>query len=1321
MKSRFTRPLRAGLLPFIIGIEVLQISIQAADPFAEGVRPTDPLTPSEQQKTFKLPPGFEIQLVAAEPDINKPMNMAFDALGRLWVTTSIEYPWAAPTNRPGRDRLMIFEDFGADGRARKVTQFADGLNIPIGIYPFRSRSSVGRDSVEPNSPERGKSQGSRGLSPHPRETWKAIVWSIPNIWLMEDTDGDGKADKREVLYGPFDHTRDTHGNQASFRRGFDGWLYATHGFNNDSHVKGRDGNEVHLNSGNTYRMRLDGSRIEHHTHGQVNPYGLAWDPSGNLYSSDCHSAPIYQLLTGGYYPSFGKPHDGLGFAPTMMEHAHGSTAIDGIVYYADNLWPEEFRDNIFIGNVMTSRVNRDRLTFNGSTPKANELDDFVKCDDPWFRPVDNQLGPDGAFYIADFYNRIIGHYEVPLTHPGRDRERGRIWRVVYKGAADVSSAGSAGKMPAARLRPAALPDDLGGLIRELGSPNLTRRMLAMNEISDRFGLNAIKPLQEAVGRLRGTSSAKDATSPAYLHVQALWLLHRLDGLGEGQVRYAASRANSLLRIHAMRILTERGLPGRSSSRKPGASGNSNTTTDADAAAGRMPALRKQLVAALNDSDALVQRCAAEALGSWTTFDNLRPLLDLRHRVQRAAGILPAQSASGTLAAHSADTHLLYVVRKSIRDHLNHDDIFREVLSKNWRDADLAAFADVAVAVKSPLAGTFLLRQLERDKVNRETATTWLRHAARYAPVEEMDKLAAFARKQIPEGFGEALYAELDRQFALFKSVDEGFQQRGATMPQAIRDWGSELARRFFHSLDGYHSWTYTPYEPSPTANPWDVEKRRCADGQTRELTSSFPHGEQLTGVLRSPPFEAPERLSFWLCGHNGLPAQPNHRKNAIRLVLVPDRGLPGRSASATSDASGKSNTPGSGEAAAGGTPAVRDRDVVEEVFPPRNDIAQRVTWDLAAFRGKKVFVEVADGDTAGAYAWIAFGGFEPQLSQLRPSEFAPRKMTDGLTAATDIAARLQLKEYAPIFAHSILPRPGLDLAGADPDVLAAFARGWAALAPDEAIKGLSATLTSASYPPLFHERLGIILSEMNSSVAHEAVANAMKTAPARVQNRWGQALAGTPAGAEALLAAVESARLSPRLLQSASVRDRVKAAKPANWEARLNKLTQGLPPANDAIDKLIAERRNNYHAASARSADGKGVYEQNCAVCHRIDGNGGLVGPQLDGIGNRGLERLLEDILDPNRNVDHAFRSHTLTLKDGDIISGLPRREEGELLILADSTGKELSVPKKDIQERRESETSLMPENFGEIIAAENFNNLMAFLLSQRGSHGNPP
>src|SRR6185503_18451672 len=164
---------RRRVIALLTGIFPQVLRMMAANPFAENVRPTEALTPELEQKSFHLPPGFEIQLVAAEPDINKPMNMAFDAAGRLWVTTSIEYPYAAPTNKPARDRVMIFADFGPDGRARKVTEFAGGLNIPIGVYPFYSSN-----------------------------TWKCDVWSIPYISLMEDTDGDGKADKRQVLYGP---------------------------------------------------------------------------------------------------------------------------------------------------------------------------------------------------------------------------------------------------------------------------------------------------------------------------------------------------------------------------------------------------------------------------------------------------------------------------------------------------------------------------------------------------------------------------------------------------------------------------------------------------------------------------------------------------------------------------------------------------------------------------------------------------------------------------------------------------------------------------------------------------------------------------------------------------------------------------------------------------------------------------------------------------------------------------------------------------------------------------------------------------------------
>ena len=524
----------------------------AGDPFAELVRPTEPLSPEQQRAAFHLPPGFEIQLVASEPDLRKPMNMQWDATGRLWITESREYPFAIKDGTPGRDTVRIFSDFGPDGRARKVEIFADGLNIPTGLYPFRSANTPGA-----------------------KPTWKCVVWSIPNIWLMEDTDGDGKADKRDVLFGPLGWERDSHGNLSSFRRGDDGWLYGTHGFNNESTLRGRDGSELHIQSGNTWRVRLDGSRVEGHTFGQVNPFGLCWDDRGNLFSADCHSSPIYQLLRGAHYPSFGKPHDGLGFAPQTILHSHGSTAICAPMLVRDTAWPAELQGHMFIGNVQTSRLNHDSIAWHGASSKGAEQPDFLSTDDPWFRPVDLSWGPDGALYVADFYNRIIGHYEVPLNHPGRDRERGRLWRIVWKG----------------NLKNPVLPADAAGLVSELASPNPTRRTLALNELCDRLPAEAPAALQAA-------------PKNAFQAANTLYALHRLGQLDDARLLAAIDSPDALIRTHAVRIARER---------KPAGS--------------VLEAVRKHLA----DPDAIVARCAAEVLAIAPAPENFRPLLDLRRR------------------------------------------------------------------------------------------------------------------------------------------------------------------------------------------------------------------------------------------------------------------------------------------------------------------------------------------------------------------------------------------------------------------------------------------------------------------------------------------------------------------------------------------------------------------------------------------------------------------------------------------------------------------------------------------------------------------
>src|SRR6266853_3198803 len=209
MKSAFDRPTRIRPdLVFLLCVFTAASMAEAASVFDDYIRVTEALTPQQELTNFHLPPGFEAQLVASEPEIGKPMNMAFDARGRLWMTQSREYPFPVlPVDKKGRDKIMVLEDFDATGRARKISTFVEGLNIPIGLYPFE-------DGV--------------------------IAFSIPKIHFFRDTDGAGRADKDEVLLTGFGYEKDTHGLTSNFRRGYDGWIYADHGFNNDSTIAGQD-------------------------------------------------------------------------------------------------------------------------------------------------------------------------------------------------------------------------------------------------------------------------------------------------------------------------------------------------------------------------------------------------------------------------------------------------------------------------------------------------------------------------------------------------------------------------------------------------------------------------------------------------------------------------------------------------------------------------------------------------------------------------------------------------------------------------------------------------------------------------------------------------------------------------------------------------------------------------------------------------------------------------------------------------------------------------------------------------------------------------
>ena len=232
-------------------------------------------------------------------------------------------------------------------------------------------------------------------------------------------------------------------------------------------------------------------------------------------------------------------------------------------------------------------------------------------------------------------------------------------------------------------------------------------------------------------------------------------------------------------------------------------------------------------------------------------------------------------------------------------------------------------------------------------------------------------------------------------------------------------------------------------------------------------------------------------------------------------------------------------------------------------------------------------------------------------------------------------------------------------------------------------------------------------------VSDESLKFAMDNLTQQGQYQLVTALVTDSAGGEALLRLIEHGHASALLLTRPEVVERLKALGLASLEDRIATLTSNLPPLSQQTEELIANRKAVLQQTSQFDLQaGKTLFEKNCAACHQFKGTGNKIGPQLDGMANRGMQRLLEVVLNPNQNVDTAFRVTTLALKSGQVLTGLLRRDEGATLVFADSKGKEFVVAKADIEEQRQSALSLMPANVGETIPEADFAQLVHFLLT---------
>jgi putative membrane-bound dehydrogenase-like protein len=477
---------------------------------------TPVLKPADAEKKFAVPEGFEVRIFASEPDVINPVGMSWDERGRLWVAELYEYPLGAKPGQKPRDRIKILEDTDADGRADKVTVFADGFNLLTGIL-------VGNGGV--------------------------YVGQAPDFLFLQDTDGDDKADKRTVLKTGFG-LQDRHELLNGFAWGPDGWLYMTHGVFTYSKVKDPgdpDDDGVKVDAA-VARYHPRTKKIEVFADGTSNPWGVDFDRYGNAFISACVIDHLFHVTPGGLYARQGgtPPYPyAYQLLPSIVDHKHFRAAYAGVQIYQGNMYPEAYRGTIMMGNIHQSAINHDTLKPVGSSFLASTNRDFLVANDGWFRPVSTQVGPDGAFWVMDWYDKYPCYQNANADPEGVDREHGRIWRVVYTGdkrGAKVASRSSK-DMNLAKLSTAQLVD-------LLSHDNVWQRRVAQRLLTERRDAGAKPALLKLLAEGKSLES----------RLAALWSLHGAELLDEAILDKFSADKERGVRTWIARLTGERRLP-----------------------------------------------------------------------------------------------------------------------------------------------------------------------------------------------------------------------------------------------------------------------------------------------------------------------------------------------------------------------------------------------------------------------------------------------------------------------------------------------------------------------------------------------------------------------------------------------------------------------------------------------------------------------------------------------------------------------------------------------------------------------------------------
>jgi putative heme-binding domain-containing protein len=442
---------------------------------------------------FNMGEGLQIQLFAQNPHLAKPIQMNFDAKGRLWVASSEVYPQILP-GQMASDKIIILEDLNNDGQADKSTVFADNLLIPTGIEP-------GDDGV--------------------------YVGQSTELLHLKDNDGDGKADESRVIAAGFG-TEDTHHILHSLRWGFDGRLYFNQSIYIRTHME--TPHVVHrLESGGVWRMRPETLKAEIFLRGFCNPWGHHYDEFGQSFVTDgAGGQGLSYGVPGAMYFTYAR-------APKLLESVSPGRypKFCGLELVRSEHFPDDWQGDAITCDFRAHRLVRFDISEKGSSYVTQEMPDVLRSPSVTFRPIDVKMGPDGALYIADWSNPIIQHGEVDFRDKRRDHVHGRIWRLSYKGRAKVN------KIDLTRL-------NVEGLLEKLKSPNGFQREKARRLLKERGEIKVLPMLKEWVSK----------QVEEQILLEGLWIYQSLDVVNKELLDQLLEAKDGRVRTAAVQVLSE---------------------------------------------------------------------------------------------------------------------------------------------------------------------------------------------------------------------------------------------------------------------------------------------------------------------------------------------------------------------------------------------------------------------------------------------------------------------------------------------------------------------------------------------------------------------------------------------------------------------------------------------------------------------------------------------------------------------------------------------------------------------------------------------